>query len=86
MEKKTINIEFPADILLALNETEEELKQHLKIELAVRLYKSGKLTIGKAAQIVGFSRLQFEEFLSKNEIPISNLTIDDVVKDTKKLR
>mgnify|MGYP000037572621 CR=1 FL=1 len=28
----------------------------------------------------------FYEFLSNNEIPISNLTIDDVVKDTKKLR
>jgi predicted HTH domain antitoxin len=86
MEKQTINIDFPSDILLALNETEDELKQRIKIELAVRLYKLQKLTIGKAAQLAGLSRLQFEKMLSENEIPISNLTIDDVIKDSKKLK
>ncbi len=86
MEKQTINIDFPSDILLALNETEDELKQRIKIELAVRLYNLQKLTIGKAAQIAGLSRLQFEKMLSENEVPISNLTIDDVIEDSKKLK
>jgi predicted HTH domain antitoxin len=86
MEKQTINIDFPSDILLALNETEDELKQRIKIELAVRLYNLQKLTIGKAAQIAGLSRLQFEKILSENEVPISNLTIDDVIEDSKKLK
>lgn len=86
MEKQTINIDFPSDILLALNETEDELKQRIKIELAVRLYNLQKLTIGKAAQIAGLSRLQFEKILSENEVPISNLTIDDVIEDPKKLK
>jgi predicted HTH domain antitoxin len=86
MEKQTINIDFPSDILLALNETEDELKQRIKIELAVRLYKLQKLTIGKAAQVAGLSRLQFENLLSENEIPISDLTIDEVIKDSIKLK
>jgi len=86
MEKQTINIDFPSDILLALNETEDELKQRIKIELAVRLYKLQKLTIGKASQLAGLSRLQFERLLSENEVPISNLTIDDVIKDSQKVK
>lgn len=86
MNTHTISIDFPSDILLALNETESELKQRIKISLAIRLYKLQKLTIGKAAQISGLSRLQFETVLSENEVPISNLTIDDVLNDIDKLK
>ncbi|OQX73810.1 MAG: hypothetical protein B6D64_13490 [Bacteroidetes bacterium 4484_276] len=42
--------------------------------------------MGKAAQVSGLSRLQFETSLSENEIPISNLTIDDVISDIEKLK
>ena len=86
MNTQTISIDFPSDIFLALNETESEIKQRIKISLAIRLYKLQKLTIGKAAQIAGLTRLQFETILSENEIPISNLTIEDVISDTEKLK
>ncbi len=86
MNTQTISIDFPSDIFLALNETESEIKQRIKISLAVRLYKLEKLTIGKAAQVSGLSRLQFESLLSENEIPISNLNIDDVIADKEKLK
>ena len=86
MNTQTISIDFPSDIFLALNETENEIKQRIKTSLAIRLYKLEKLTIGKAAQVSGLSRLQFETLLSENEIPISNLTIDDVISDIEKLK
>jgi predicted HTH domain antitoxin len=86
MNTQSITIDFPSDILIALNETEDELKQRIKIELAVRLFRINKLTIGKAAQISGLTRFQFESLLSENEISISNLTIDDVLSDTQKLK
>ena len=86
MSTQTISINFPSDILLALNETESEFKKRTKIALAIRLYESQKLTIGKAAQISGISRFEFETILSENEIPISNLTIDDVINDIEKLK
>jgi len=85
MDSKIITIDLPSDIFLALNETESEIKQRIKISLAIRLYKLQKLTIGKAAQVAGLSRLQFETLLSENEVPISNLTIDDVILDSEKL-
>ena len=86
MNTQTISIEFPSDIFLALNETESEIKQRIKISLAIRLYKLEKLTIGKAAQISGLSRLQFETLLSEYEVTISNMTIDDVISDIEKLK
>lgn len=86
MDTHTISIDFPSDILLALNETEAELKIRIKTTLAMRLYKLQKLTIGKAAELSGLSRFDFEILLSENETPISNLTFDDVMEDCKKLK
>ncbi|WP_369688179.1 UPF0175 family protein [Anaerophaga thermohalophila] len=62
------------------------MKKNIKTTLAVQLYQSQKLTIGKAAQLAGLSRLEFENLLAVNKIPISNLTIDDINKDINKLK
>ena len=86
MNTQTITIDFPSDILLTLNENENELRDDIKLSLAIRLYRLQKLTIGKAAQIAGLSRFDFETILSENEVPISNLTIDDVINDCQKLK
>lgn len=82
----TISIDFPSDILLALNEDEIELKKDIKISLAIRLFQRQKLTIGKAAQLAGLSRLDFDNLLAENKIPISNLDIEDISNDEKKLK
>ena len=86
MNTQTITVDFPSDILLTLNENENELKNDIKLSLAIRLYRLQKLTIGKAAQIAGLSHFDFETVLSDNGVSISNLTIDDVLNDAKKLR
>ena len=86
MNTQTITVDFPSDILLTLNENENELKQDIKLSFAIRLYRLEKLTIGKAAQIAGLSRFDFETVLSDNGVSISNLTIEDVINDIQKLR
>jgi len=85
MQTQTLSIDIPSDIFVAANETTQELKDWIKIMLAIHLYQLGKLTIGKAAQLAGMQRLKFETFLSKNKIPISNLDWDDIKSDIEKL-
>lgn len=84
--QRIIAIDFPSDIFLALNENEVELKKDIKISYAMRLYQLEKLTIGKAAQLAGLSRFEFEMILSENRISVSNLDIDDVKEDLKNLK
>lgn len=86
MTLQTIHIDLPSDILLTINESEEELVKRIKMSLAVQLYSQGKVTIGKAAQIAEMSRLQFETCLSESGIPISSLSLEDVMADIKKLK
>lgn len=85
MNTQTISIELPSDIFLTLNESEEELGNQLKVIFAAKLYLQQKVTIGKAAQIAGLKKLEFENWLAQNEIPISNLSYDDILKDAEKL-
>jgi predicted HTH domain antitoxin len=84
MNIQTISVDFPSDILLTLNESETELKKDIKLSLAIQLYLKQKLTIGKAAQIAGISRLEFETTLSENHTPISNLDYNDILGDSAK--
>jgi predicted HTH domain antitoxin len=83
---KKLTLDFPADILLALNSSENEIKEQIRISFAIRLYQTEKLSIGKAAQVAGLSRLKFETLLSQNSIPISFLTKEEVLNDANKLK
>ncbi|MCC4211896.1 UPF0175 family protein [Leeuwenhoekiella parthenopeia] len=85
MKHHSISLDFPADILLALNESEQDFKNRIKLTLAIQLYKLEKLTLGKAAQLSGISRMEFENELVKNGIPISNLSEKDILSDLNKL-
>lgn len=85
MSLQTLQIELPSDILLTINESEQQLMDRVKLLLATTLYLEEKVTIGKAAQIAGLSRLRFETVLPAMQLPISLLEIEDVLGDAEKL-
>jgi predicted HTH domain antitoxin len=71
--------------MFALNENEQELKNHFQVGIAMMLFQEGKLTIGKAIQLSGLTRFEFEKNLTKNNIPISNQSIEQAFSDMEKL-
>lgn len=86
MLTKTVKITVPSDIIIALNDTEEELANDIKFSMAIKYYQMAKLTIGQAARLAGYTRYEFERLLGKNKIPISNLTVEDAKQDIKVLK
>jgi predicted HTH domain antitoxin len=86
MKNITIPVDIPSDLLVALNESEQELKSHFQTATAMMLFQEGKLTIGKAIQLSGLTRFEFEKALAKNKIPVSILDTDLIVSDAEKLR
>ncbi len=79
-------LQLPSDILLTLNQSKQELERNIKQSLAISLYKQEKITIGKAAQLAGTSRYEFEILLADAGVPISLLSADDVFNDEQKLQ
>lgn len=85
MKNIVIPVDISPDIMIALNESEKELKNHFQVGIAMMLFQEGKLTLGKAIQMSGISRYEFEKSLAKNDIPISNPSYEQVVSDINKL-
>lgn len=86
MKSITIPVDIPSDILIALNESEKELKYHFQVGIAMMLFLEGKLTLGKAIQMSGLTRFEFEKSLAKNNISVSELNIEQIMSDVDKLK
>lgn len=52
-----------------------------RLFLAAKLYEVGKLSLGKAAQLSGYSKSTFIEILSKMGIPVINYSPDDLERE-----
>jgi predicted HTH domain antitoxin len=63
-----------------------EVEQEVKRYLAVKYYQEEALTIGKAADLAGMNRMEFELLLARNQIPISLLEYDDIQADLAKMK
>jgi len=85
MKNISIPVDISPEIMIALNENEQELKNHFQVGIAMMLFQEGKLTIGKAIQLSGLTRFEFEKTLTKNNIPISNQSIEQAFLDMEKL-
>ena len=84
MDTQQITIEIPQVLIGHVDAAriEQEFKQYL----AVKCYLDENVSIGKAANIAGMRRIDFETFLSQNQIPISLLTYEDVMADLEKMK
>ncbi len=80
----TTNITIPIDnsILLSLKTTREEFTQQMLFASALSLYRQSKLSLGKAAELAGYSRMAFIEELARREEPVfdfSNEEVDELI-------
>ncbi len=69
MEQITVTVKIPK----RLNLTEFEIN----MILASRLYETGKITSGQAAEMVGLSKRAFIEILGKYDVSVFGYTLDD---------
>jgi predicted HTH domain antitoxin len=53
--------------------------------LAAKLYESGRLSLGQAAELAGLSKPTFAEILADYGVSIINYSIEDVITDAAKL-
>jgi len=71
MKTLTINIPNSADI----DDSEA------KMSLASKLYERGKLTLGQAAEMTGYSKKTFMELLSEYDVNLINHPADELEDD-----
>lgn len=55
----TLTIDYPSEILWALQKEPDEFQREARLLLALKLYETGKLTSGLAARLAGVPRITF---------------------------
>lgn len=78
--KKYAMLVIESDILKAAHISDEEVK----IELAILLYRKGRLTYAQARALSGLSRIEFDDLLFEYGVP-SDFTIEDLHDDIRTL-
>jgi len=74
---RTITLQVPES--LELNATD------IVRFLASKLYESGRLSLGQAAELANLSKTTFAEILADYGVSIINYSIEEVINDATKL-
>ncbi len=91
MSEQTINISFPVKegILTSLKETKDEFTKDILFLSALLFYRKRKLSLGKAAELAGYNRIDFISKLQKEKEYIfdySEEEIDDIFHDVANIK
>jgi predicted HTH domain antitoxin len=77
----TVSIEIPREVIHIARMTPEELR----VEMAVYLFQQGKLSFGKAREVVGMTAWVFQQLLGARGIPV-HYDVEDYEQDLITLR
>ena len=82
MNTANIQVSFPVELRFALKMQESELANEMRRLAIVKLYELGRLSSGKAAQLLDISRIAFLELLSTYQISmLGNPDLDQLEQD-----
>ena len=82
---KTIEIAIPEELIELLG-SEEEAEKQAKEAFTLDLVRRGKISKGKAAELLGKSLWDLPEFLAEYQIPWFNYSKEDLEKDLETLK
>lgn len=79
-------IEYPSELLWALQQEPDEFAADAKMLIALELYKSGKLSTGLAARMAGIPRTTFLFLLGQHGLSPFGEEADELEEDLNHAR
>jgi predicted HTH domain antitoxin len=86
MMENVLTIEYPADVLWALQQDSDEFEAEARLLLAIKLYEMGKLSTGLAARLAGVPRVTFMFLLGRYGLSPFGETPDEIEEDLRHAR
>jgi len=79
MKTLSVNLEFPSDILGALDVPQSHLGVKLRELIVLEMLREGKVSTGKASELLGISKKDIVPFLAKHDIPYFTESSEEVI-------
>ena len=91
MSERTIDITFPVkeNILLSLKENKDDFLKEILFSSALQLYRKKKLSLGKAAELAGYSKIEFIEKLNAEEefvFDYDDDELNEIIEDANRIK
>ena len=80
MSERIVNISFPVqeNILLSVKETKDEFTKKILFLSALHFYRKRQLSLGKAAELAGYNKIDFIEKLQRSDEYIFDYNEDEL--------
>jgi len=79
---KVINIQYPESLANSLRLSAKDFETEIKISSLVKLFEIGKVSSGTAAKVLGLTRVDFIDLLSKYKVSVFEQSdFDDLRED-----
>ena len=76
-----LTIEYPPEVLWALQQNPEEFEAEARFLLAVKMFETGKLSTGLAARLAGVPRITFMFLMGQYGLSPFGETADEIEED-----
>jgi predicted HTH domain antitoxin len=73
----TISIDLEEDVVALLRQSNQPVERTARELIVLELYRRGAISSGKAAQLLGMSRVEFIQYASRLGIPYYAMTEDE---------
>jgi predicted HTH domain antitoxin len=77
----TVALDLPRDLLGALDVPQTEVEARLRELIALELFREGRISSGKGAELLGISKLAFIQLLSQHRIDYFTESPDELEAD-----
>lgn len=82
----SLTIEYPPEVLWALQEEPQQFEAEARLLLAIKLYESGRLSTGLATQLAGVPRSAFIFLLGQHDLSPFGEAPDELAEDLNHAR
>lgn len=86
MDTMTVALQFPRNLLGVLDVSQEHLADRLQTLIAVALFREGKISAGKGAELLGISKLAFVHLLAQHGVAYFTETPEELAAEVTTLR
>ena len=81
MAINTLSISYSDELLLSVKKSRQEFEAEARLLLAVKLYETGQVTTGTAAELAGISRVAFMMALNRFDLSPVGQTPAELAED-----
>ena len=86
MEMLSVQVKLPSDLLSLLRLSEQDLQEEVQQWVALELFRTRKISAGKAAQIADMSLYEFMDLTRQHDVDWIDYTDDELESELREAK